>query len=140
MRGSGDAGSNAQNPECTSDAQCTTGKNGRCMVVGSRVRENRCTYDACTVDADCKTGGPCECSATGNVCLPGNCRTDADCGTDGSCGRSNPMCGEGEPSYYCRTPNDTCVDYDDCDKGSRCLYVPEVGHYTCQKELSCPVG
>ena len=124
---------------CKTDDECKDGSNGRCMTVGARVRENKCTYDACFHDADCKTGGPCECQTTGNVCLSGNCRVDADCGPNGSCGRSNAMsCGGGESSYYCRKPEDTCTD--ECGDHKQCVYLEELGHWGCAEYPKCPVG
>lgn len=127
--------------DCTADAQCTAGSNGRCRITGDRVLRNSCTYDLCMRDADCKTGGPCACNEAGNACLAGNCRIDADCGADGSCALSSSMaCRGGEPSYYCRTADDTCVDYDDCKDNGACVYLPEVGHWGCKKYPNCPVG
>jgi hypothetical protein len=124
---------------CAKDADCQTGSNGRCQTLGSRMQENRCTYDACFHDADCKIGGPCECQSTGNVCLQGNCRIDADCGAGGSCARSNSMsCGGGEPAYFCRTADDTCTD--ECGDHKQCVYLQELGHWGCKAYPDCPVG
>jgi hypothetical protein len=126
---------------CAKDDDCTAGRNGRCMGVGTRVRSETCTYDACLVDADCKTGGPCECSALGNTCLAGNCRTDADCGDDGSCGQARDAgCGAQTSSYYCRTPDDTCLEDSDCGANARCTYSPELAHWGCITPPICPVG
>jgi hypothetical protein len=127
---------------CKKDDDCTSGKNGRCQLTGSRVEVNRCTYDACSVDGDCKSGGPCECSPSGNTCLSGKCRIDADCGANGACGQSTDLsCGDGRvSSYYCRTPADTCLAYDDCKNGTACVYSAELGHWACQAYPKCPVG
>src|SRR5262249_42052214 len=124
----GDAGSDSQGA-CAKDDDCRDGKNGRCMLLGARYRQNTCTYDACFHDAACKEG-PCECESTGNVCLRGNCKTDSDCGAGGSCGRSNSMsCDGGEPEYFCRTPKDTCTD--ECGDQKQCVYLRELGHWGC---------
>ena len=124
---------------CTKDDDCASGSNGRCQMAGSRVLENKCTYDACFHDADCKTGGPCECQTSGNVCLRGNCRTDVDCGAGGSCGLSISMgCGGGEPEYHCRTADDTCSD--ECGEHKQCVYLQELGHWGCAAYPECPVG
>jgi len=128
---------------CKSDEDCTAGKNGRCSSIGERVLENGCTYDACMKDADCTTGGPCECNSyRGNYCVTGNCRVDADCGSGGACGRSNSMAcrGRREPTYYCRTPKDSCTSDSDCKPNSMCIYSSQVGHWTCQEPPECPVG
>jgi hypothetical protein len=126
---------------CKADADCTAGKNGRCMSVGPRVLQNTCTYDDCMKDADC-TGGPCECNTSmGNRCLQGNCKVDGDCGSGGACGRSNNMsCGGGDASYYCRSPKDDCVTDEDCKKQQQCVYATDVGHWTCASWPQCPVG
>ena len=127
--------------KCATDGDCTAGNNGRCMEVGSRNRQNECTYDACRVDADCKTGGPCECRTLGNRCLAGNCRTDADCGAGGSCGQADDAgCGEQTSSYYCRTADDACLEDSDCGKDARCTYLPELAHWGCFTPPLCPVG
>ena len=131
------------NGTCQNDAECTSGKNGRCRSMGDRVLQNTCTYDTCFKDADCTTGGPCECDAyRGNYCLAGNCRTDADCGAGGSCGRSNSLdCrGGGAAAYYCRTAMDACASDSDCKTSSACLYASQVGHWTCQEHPVCPPG
>ena len=119
------------------------GKNGRCRAVVDRVLRNECTYDACTSDADCKTGGPCECDLyRGNYCAAGNCKVDADCGAGGSCAESSSLeCrGAREPSYYCRTPKDTCVDDGDCKPDHACVYSSQLGTFTCEEHPRCPVG
>jgi hypothetical protein len=135
---------------CSRDADCKDGREGRCNAIASghgRVAPmNRCTYSSCAKDADCKDG-PCECEGLrGNHCLAGNCKSDADC--PGSvCGRSNFVgCWGGDASYFCRTPQDTCVTYDDCNKpgqsgrGGQCVFLPEVGHFGCKEYPRCPVG
>jgi hypothetical protein len=144
-----DPGSASAPPEfmnkCTSDAECTAGKNGRCY--GS-LSANICTYDECFSDADCKAA-VCDCRNTGslgliNKCFPGNCRTDADCGnnycspsaTTLPAGCTGPTLGS--YGYFCHTTSDECIDDADCgDAVTRCLFDPEVVHWMCIKTL-CP--
>ena len=123
---------------CTTDAQCTSGTNGRCWGAG-RVASCSCTYDACLSDADCKSGGPCVCRASlvgANTCLAGNCRIDADCGPGGSCSPSYDFaCGHytGIIGYFCHTPKDACVDDTDCaaSVGGECRHNPATGTWAC---------
>lgn len=133
---------------CTTDAQCTTGVNGRC--VGNPHDGCRCNYDTCFADGECSTGGPCECrlssrGASGaNVCLAGNCRVDADCGAEGFCSPTLGSCGDygGTVGYYCHTPNDECLDDADCvDRdagflGQRpyCMFARETGRWVCSNQ------
>src|SRR6185503_18921555 len=41
---------------CSDDAECTKGKNGRCIrtMISHANFENACVYDQCSVDADCR--------------------------------------------------------------------------------------
>jgi len=77
---------------CTSDAECTAGRNGRCLLRG--YCESACSYDECLRDTDCPAKQPCDCRSDGtstiaNRCLPdSNCATDADCGQCGFCSPS----------------------------------------------------
>lgn len=130
---------------CTVDGDCTMGRNGRC--VGNPHDGCRCNYDTCSDDSACMTGGPCACrlstrgAAGANVCLPGNCQIDADCGAGGYCSPTFGSCGEysGVVGYRCHTPQDECVDDEDCagvDAGflgqrPYCMYAQEVGHWRC---------
>lgn len=130
---------------CSADSDCTMGTNGRC--VGNPHDGCRCNYDACREDAMCTTGGPCACrlatrGASGaNVCLPGNCQIDADCGPGGYCSPTFGSCGDysGVVGYRCHTPQDECVDDEDCagqDAGflgqrPYCMFVQEVGRWRC---------
>jgi hypothetical protein len=131
---------------CKEDADCTTGKNGRCLPM-ARIVGCQCTYDACFSDADCaQTGGPCECRTSGagtaapgytatNVCKGGNCRTDKDCGS-GYCSPTFGSCGKflGVVAYYCHTPKDKCVDDADCatQGGGDCRYNQVMGAWMCE--------
>lgn len=131
--------------KCTSDAECTAGKNGRCY--GS-FTPNVCTYDECFTDADCKTA-VCDCRNGGaigqpNKCILGNCRTDADCsgnycspsGTLLASGCTGPS--SGSIGYFCHTAKDQCTDDKDCgDPIARCMFEPELLGWKCVKVL-CP--
>lgn len=127
--------------ECKADGDCTKGKNGRCLTMGSRDRENKCTYDACLADADCGSG-PCDCNTYGNRCLAGNCKVNADCGAEGHCMPSGDMgCNGSTLEYHCVTPGDTCTPFgDDCGQNHQCIYSDELKHFTCAEEPKCPVG
>lgn len=133
---------------CTADTECTSGTNGRC--VGNAHDGCRCSYDTCQRDSDCTSGGPCGCrlsgrgSAGANVCLGGNCATDSQCGPCGFCSPTLGDCGDytGTIGYYCHTPQDECVDDEDCSAldagflGQRpyCRYQPTVGRWTCSNQ------
>ena len=121
---------------CLRDEDCTAGDNGRCHFDRAGAR---CTYDACFTDAECpEEGGPCICDSGnggGNACLPGNCKTDADCGSDGYCSPTASECG-GVVAYYCRTPDDSCVDDAGCP-GGQCMYRPEVARWACGARHVC---
>ncbi len=123
---------------CTTDEECTDGPNGRCVDR----RGPSCTYDECFADSDCTKGGPCGCEqgfwSDYNTCLAGNCQVDADCGEGGFCSPSFGSCGSysGVVAYWCRTPQDTCVEDSECidpEKGAGyCALYPEVGYWACQ--------
>jgi hypothetical protein len=136
---------------CTSDADCTAGKTGRCLS-GEAPCLTACSYDTCLTDADC-AAGPCECRSSAadvaaNVCLPGsNCRTDADCGDCEACSPSgvpNSMgcdpvgacsCGDAVASlrYACHTASDECATASDCPGGSSayCAYDDGFRRWKC---------
>jgi hypothetical protein len=122
--------------DCVSDADCSDGPNGRCDFDSGAAR---CTYDACFSDAECDSG-PCSCGVKGapNLCLGGNCQVDAQCGKGSYCSPSLGSCGNysGVVAYWCRTPEDTCVEDSECVNpevgGGYCAYYPEVGHWACQ--------
>jgi hypothetical protein len=136
---------------CSSDADCTAGKNGRCVLNGDPC-QTLCSYDACLVDADC-AAGPCVCRSgagdvAANICLPGSdCRTDADCGECKYCSLSvvpnsvdcMPMgacsCGDGVASerYACRTASDDCATASDCPENSDvyCAYDDGFRRWRC---------
>jgi hypothetical protein len=141
VRPPGSANARLSSAECKTDADCTTGKNGRCTAISGRVQRNACTYDACTTDADCPAG-PCDCDADGNLCATGDCKVDADCGDGGACvGTPANLCFGRSLTFHCTTSGDTCTpDTQDCPNGSKCMFSGEVGHYTCEEIQPCPVG
>lgn len=126
--------------ECHSNAECTSGRNGRCD--GNGHDGYRCTYDACYTDSECG-GGVCACNgasrATNHVCLAGGCRTDSDCGSTGYCSPTLGSCGHygKAEAYYCHTSEDECVDDEDCagagttGQTGYCAYQKTVGHWKC---------
>lgn len=134
---------------CKTDAECTQGKNGRCVSIA--LAPSSCTYDECTLDKDCGSG-VCLCrdSAAGgaNACRQGTCRTDGDCGVVGRgyCSPSGVLldvyCRTGVPAgsfgYFCHGAADECVDDTDCaDAGGMrsCLYDPAKQHWACRDTL-----
>jgi hypothetical protein len=149
-RGAGAEFTPGADDECTTDATCTSGLNGRCMVFTGHAR---CSYDACTSDADCAAGTVCECRPGGtsnipNVCLRSDCRVDDDCGAAGYCSRSAipgsiPVwVADGDPGYgtdlsngyFCHTTNDCCMDNADCAANGvhfdHCLFAKD--HWLCR--------
>jgi ribosomal protein L32 len=124
---------------CRSDADCTAGRNGRCLLNGGRCL-TYCSYDECQTDTDCPESQPCGCRSDGadtveNRCIAGsNCRIDTDCGECGFCSlsivRADLECLSGgltatscdcgsyvSLAYHCHTMYDECADYDDCSDG-----------------------
>ncbi len=138
---------------CTTDAECTAGKNGRCFPFED-FGPGGCSYDECSTDSDCPSGSPCECRSTqasdngANVCGPvGNCTVDSDCGAGGFCSPSQTGDCFSELSYYCRTPGDTCLDDTDCPAPTgkqpdayiaECAYDPSVQHWACTQLVCLP--
>jgi len=136
---------------CTSDGDCTAGKNGRCFLNGDPC-QTVCSYDECLTDSDC-AAGPCVCRSSGtelvpNDCVPGsNCRTDADCGDCEYCSPSVVpdsvqcrvggvcTCGDGVVSlvYACHTASDECTNDGDCPgtDSAYCGYDAGVRRWTC---------
>jgi hypothetical protein len=124
--------------QCLRDADCTEGDNGRCEDFRGFWQ---CTYDECFTDGDCSERGPCQCEggfwSESNACLAGNCRTDSDCGPGGYCSPTFGDCGNyaGVIAYYCHTPDDRCMDDEDCMSEEMgpgyCMYRPELSHWVC---------
>ncbi len=133
---------------CHADSDCSTGRNGRCIGSRGGAFTCFCTYDTCARDSDCSMGGPCAChgepyaGGSGNTCVPGNCRTDSDCGAGGYCSPSlSPSGCGGLGGYYCHTPQDLCVDDEDCSTSSgpqSCSFVAARARWECQPLLACP--
>ena len=128
---------------CSSDAECTTGINGRCT--SSRLGLT-CTYDTCAKDSECTAGTNALCACrgqaggTGNQCSQGgNCRLDADCaGGKGYCSPTYAVgCNLSFQGFYCHTPTDTCLNDDDCNMGGSsgglCTYDPKVARWECSQ-------
>jgi hypothetical protein len=132
----GSAGTPFPDGECTVDADCTNGKNGRCVAQHGTY----CTYDTCYSDAECESGAACLCSTPGgrgNRCGELGCRVDADCPgswcspTFGTCGGFSGVIG-----YACHSNADECIDDSDCGDpigvgAPYCAFSPMVGHWLC---------
>lgn len=130
---------------CTSDADCTAGKNGRCMNEGRQIYAYACSYDECTTDSDCGGTNVCLCALAGNGsgsrsghrCLPSDCRVDSDCGSGGYCSPTyDTTCGsyDGLAGYDCHTAADTCTSDAQCNDGGMagyCAFQPTVNHWGC---------
>jgi len=134
------------NGTCAADTDCTEGDNGRC--VQALGQPTFCSYDQCAKDDDCGAASLCECrnpaQYNANGCFHGNCRLDADCGSGGYCSPSavtlSPNCTDGIPigsvGYFCHTPDDECIDADDCaTSGSSggCFFNVDEVRFTCLK-------
>jgi hypothetical protein len=139
---------------CTSDADCTAGKDGRCAWNGDTCH-TVCSYDDCLHDTDCPGKVPCACrsSATdmaANYCVVGSsCTTDADCGACGFCslsvvptfedcsaevdaGTGCTCSGITSEAYACHTPNDECTSNADCPGStSYCSYSEAETRWIC---------
>jgi hypothetical protein len=130
---------------CRVDADCTEGRNGRCLRlsnhggIGPSLEATMCSYDACFRDADC--GSPlaaCYCGnrtdtdpGMGHSCSVGDCATDADCGADHYCRR-------GPNGRRCHSPADTCVEETECGPGLQCTRGAS-GVWACEAHTS-PLG
>lgn len=131
---------------CHRDADCTMGRNGRCLLTDFPPT-TVCSYDDCYSDSDCAGNVACACRASGssnapNVCAVGSdCRVDSDCA--GPCGYCSPSGNPFFPPalYFCHTPADTCTNDRDCpsdpgDCQQGCEYDASAGHWACAAE--CP--
>ncbi len=107
--------------QCSTDAQCTAGADGRCRENSGGAVFCSCTYDTCMQDSDCPAGETCACHGSpytfgaGNTCIASNCRVDSDCGPGGYCSPAyaTTSCGS-LLGYFCHTPKDQCVNDSDC--------------------------
>ncbi len=146
QKGSCNTGTDSGGPagQCSSDTQCTTGTNGRCIYSTGGALFCMCTYDSCKHDTDCtgSAGTVCAChgspytNGAGNTCKPGDCRVDSDCGAGGYCSPSLGTSGCGTlQGYYCHTAADTCIDDSDCNGSGggpqACTYSTTTKHWQC---------
>jgi hypothetical protein len=144
---------------CTSDADCTSGINGRCdcppfVGFADAGLTSACVYDLCESDDDCP-GAVCSCGGYapamhvaalvgGYVCVTGNCRTDGDCGKGGYCSPSLSACSY-ITEFACHTPMDECVNDSDCaplssPRVAACTYSDSAGHWVCSSIQPCDDG
>lgn len=120
-------GSGVTSLGCAKNADCTSGRNGRCAVAGTATS---CVYDACLVARDCAGIAVCECGAP-NQCVPDGCSTDADCGEGGYCSPS-PCSAAAAVPHYCHTIEDQCFDDEDCGVGANvCRYQASSRTWRC---------
>lgn len=138
---------------CSTDADCTSGADGRCFGYILSEGPGVCSYDQCSTDSECGSGTPCICrsspsDSSPNVCASeGNCVLDSDCGPGGYCSPSSQSC-YGALGYYCHTASDTCINDADCpsaDAGayscpvsSICAYGADAGGWSCMQQVCCP--
>ncbi len=125
---------------CETDADCSDGDGGRCLVDDDDV--SRCTYDECFEDDDCPSGSVCVCGGAdgpGNHCATrGDCRVDADCGNGGVCSPSRDFCGDERiVGFFCRTCDDECVADSDCAADDYCGFDQNVGAWRCFEPSGC---
>jgi len=139
--------------DCTRDADCTAGPNGRCgQWIPPPVLA--CTYDACFVDADCDAGVPCDCRASSASSAPntcrggGNCAIDADCGPGGYCSPSvldvfcacftPELCPDGGGGCYETLPSGETIPVP-CECGDKCGhgYFCHTAGDTCIDDRDC---
>jgi hypothetical protein len=139
--------------ECTSDAQCNSGMNGRCIQEMTYVEGDsgdgdgdpgticRCAY-SCSSDDDCEQGSVCLPPEVLHpqawpVCRPALCETGSDCGECGECGMTalGGYCPGSEAEYiaHCRTEGDTCIS--GCELGA-CIPQPNRGWH-CEYQREC---
>lgn len=117
--------------ECFRDADCTNGKDGRCIVASGGLAGSRqvCVYTECTSDGECGAGKVCQCNGTGSSCVQAYCRTDAEC-TD------KLGCSPAADGYRCHTKSDECVDDTDCGVAATrtyCDFDGQKGHWVCKR-------
>jgi hypothetical protein len=124
--------SNVTTIGCTRNADCTAGRNGRCVVTET---SSACVYDACVTNADCPGVAICECGET-NRCVAEGCTIDRDCGHGGYCSPSACAKGDGVP-HYCHTTDDECLDDEDCPGIGVCRYQASSRTWRCLP-ATCP--
>lgn len=128
------ASSSGGRGECTSDADCTAGTNGRC---GFGRAGTFCSYDECFRDADCDADQACLCDGSGiggggNTCVQVGCRTNNDCDPGFACSPTFGSCGHylGFIGFECHTGDDECTTDAECGAGY-CMFDPTLAHWTC---------
>ena len=147
VRGAGNFDPTLMFAACKSDAECTTGTNGRCLGSMGGAQTNSCSYDGCFLDSEC-SGNVCTCREAGgssaNHCSTGNCRIDAECAGGGYCSPSvDPdKTNYGITGWWCHTAADSCIDDADCatDGGpiAKCAYDPGNTHWSCSSQEFLP--
>jgi len=140
---------------CSNDQQCAdAGANGRCTQTFGPYDglQAVCTADQCFSDGDCPAQRVCDCrgsllntdTSASHRCLPlGNCRVDSDCGPGGYCSPSldvNCGSGMGVRGYFCHTPNDDCIDDNECQKSATtgegyCAFDPLAKRWVCSSRV-----
>lgn len=143
---------------CKSDAECTQGRDGRCVRAWGDGAENdiapsearrtnllagpprppprsKCVYDECMTDKDCGAGTRCMCgSGKGkdrNECIRTDaCLSDADCGIDKLC-----LCGQGARANTCVPGN--CRADSDCAGSYRCETYCRSAKDACHDNSEC---
>lgn len=132
--------------DCTKDADCTKGTNGRCNS-SFLSPASKCTYDACARDSDCGSASACLCrdalSDAANVCVHGSCVTDSDCAGDYCSPSGLPIdlsCRSGlspaQFGYFCHAAADECRDDADCHAAgpssqAACVFSVDKLHWVC---------
>lgn len=123
--------------DCKSDADCKEGMGARCGLHHPEAKMLYCLSNECMDSSDCPAGHACVCELEPyqgdrrfNRCLASQCISDRDCGPQGYCSPSLGFCGTTGriKGYFCRTPNDKCVNHSDCGKGF-CIYKTD--HWAC---------
>ncbi|MCB9741567.1 MAG: ferritin-like domain-containing protein [Alphaproteobacteria bacterium] len=132
--------------ECTADADCGDGANGKCISATydfSGESYCGCVY-SCESDADCDAGQIClpdgvvETGRTWSSCVTAACTTDADCAS-GECSLTafDDGCGP-TPELACREASDVCrLDSDCASEDEECGLVG--GEWGCRTD-NCDIG
>jgi hypothetical protein len=138
--------------DCTSDAQCSDGMNGRCIQDTTYLEGDsgdgdgdpgticRCAY-SCSSDADCEQGSICVPPAVSYsdwpICIPAECQIGSECGECGECGMAASLqhvsCAGPVYAVECRTADDLCTG--GCKLGT-CFPAPN-GQWQCHYIRQC---
>jgi hypothetical protein len=136
---------------CTADAECNSGPNGKCIHgvsyddLGTETTRCDCAY-ACAGDDDCGEGSFCLPPAVlpglpdWPICWAGECATNSDCGECGECGLGafNDGCGYAHAAT-CRTADDQCGGNEACAELAGECFPDSLGTWTCQYP-GCAIG